>query len=112
MGLRPTRSDADAAGRFRRINDLDRVFNGAVRKEWQGCFIKSAKYTVAQLLPRIAARHRGEFAAFRSPDREGGDEERTTTIRPVMKQRQQYWSRLSQAFRAAAVRERLFHESH
>ena len=31
MGLRPTKSDEDATGRSRRINDLERVFNGAAR---------------------------------------------------------------------------------
>jgi len=30
MGLRPTKSDEDAPGRSSRINNLDRVFNGAV----------------------------------------------------------------------------------
>jgi hypothetical protein len=29
MGLRPTKSNENASGRARRINDLDRVFNGA-----------------------------------------------------------------------------------
>ncbi len=29
MGLRPTKGDEDAAGRFRAINNLHRVFNGA-----------------------------------------------------------------------------------
>jgi len=33
MGLRPTRRDADATGRFRRITDLDRVFNRAFEIE-------------------------------------------------------------------------------
>jgi len=30
MGLRPTKGNEDAAGRFRGINNLDRVFNGAL----------------------------------------------------------------------------------
>jgi hypothetical protein len=29
MGLRPSKSNEDAAGRSRGINNLDRVFNGA-----------------------------------------------------------------------------------
>ena len=34
MGLRPTRRDADATGRFRRTNDLDCVFNGVPMGLW------------------------------------------------------------------------------
>ena len=30
MGLRPTKGDEDAVGRSREINNLDRVFSGAV----------------------------------------------------------------------------------
>ncbi len=33
MGLRPTKGNEDAAGRFRGINNLDRVFNGAFQTE-------------------------------------------------------------------------------
>jgi hypothetical protein len=31
MGLRPTKSNENASGRARRINDLDRGFNGVVQ---------------------------------------------------------------------------------